>query len=122
MSSTILGEVRRFPLIVLSLQTPYGSRTLEFLVDTGFDGELALPKSFAAWLGTPGEFRTVLFANGHEERAGVVECALTWGDGILTVDAMFIDSERPLLGIELLENHRLTIDVQEGGEVSIEEL
>lgn len=38
------GLVRdRFPTVVLQVRGRSGQREIEFIVDTGFDGELALP-------------------------------------------------------------------------------
>ncbi len=42
----ILGHVRdRFPRVSLSMPGRNGPLLVEFIVDTGFDGDLALPQS-----------------------------------------------------------------------------
>ncbi|MGO8672254.1 MAG: aspartyl protease family protein [Capsulimonadaceae bacterium] len=121
-SASIFGEVKRFPWVTLSLVTLGGTRSVEFLVDTGLDGEVAVPWTFERLIGPPSESRTVLFANGQLETTGVADCQLTWGNHIVTVKAMYIKGETSLIGVELLRNHRLTVDMEDGGEVSIEEI
>jgi clan AA aspartic protease len=112
----------RFAWINLALTGRDETRQVAFLVDTGFAGELAVPQSVASWLGGVTAYRTVIFANGLSEKRGVIRCRIKWGDEEREVDAMVIDGEDPLLGIELLEDRRLTIEFRDKVEVAVERI
>jgi predicted aspartyl protease len=121
-SAPILGEVSGFPWVTLLVRANSEDKNVTFLVDTGFDGEIALPQSYISWLGKPSGYCTAMFANGDREQRGLAECQVRLSDGFAPATAMYIDGDNPLIGIELLHDHRLTIDVIEGGEVTVEAL
>ena len=122
MSLSIIGAVDRFPWIRMTIETSSGPREIDFVIDTGFDGELAVPLSFKAIFGEPARTCTIVLANGSRERRGVVECAVRWSDDLRVVEALYINGENPLAGMEMFAGCRLTIDSVDRGEVSVEEL
>lgn len=96
--------------------------SIEFVVDTGFEGELSLPHNLASRLRSknPGT-RTVQMANGQLVKAGYFEIDLEWDDEPRLTEVLIMDGN-PLIGVELLDRFRLTIDFVPRGEVSTEPL
>lgn len=84
-----------------------------------FDGSLTLPPSVIATLGLPWRRRgRVLLADGSERVCDIFEATLIW-DSVprrIPVDAA---ETVPLIGMSLLYGHELTIQVVDGGEVTI---
>jgi predicted aspartyl protease len=117
----IAGKVDRFPWIELEVESANGTRRIDFVVDTGFDGELAVPHAFRSFLGTPVSTCTVFFANGYRERRGIVECSIRGGDLDRTVEVMYIDGENALAGMDLFRGCRITIDAEDGGDVTVDD-
>ena len=95
---------------------------IEFVVDTGFLGDLTLPPQDVTALGLP--YLEEIAANLADDSYVEVDvhvATIVW-DGVgrkVTVLAM---GKRPLLGTALLNGHRLSADVEEGGPVRIDEL
>ena len=88
-------------------------------IDTGFNGQLALPELYVRQLAltldqnqraTPAIGRTRIVSSGYTQ--------LLWED--IPRDIRVIQAgTSPLLGMELLWNHRITIDAVADGAVSI---
>ena len=96
---------------------------IEFLVDTGFDGYLTLSLSMIRRLGLPFlRVGTAILASNLEREFGIYGAEVSWNGN--SVEAMVLESEDnpPLLGMALLWGSRLTVEVREGGTVSIEDL
>jgi clan AA aspartic protease len=95
---------------------------IEFVVDTGFQGELTLPISAVAALQLPfiQEVRTNL-ANNQSFRADAYLAPIRW-DGKVRNAAILAMGVRPLLGTALLRNYRLLAEFVEGSSVSITKL
>ena len=94
----------------------------EAIVDTGYNGTLTLPSALIADLELP--FRRqgwAVLGDGQEISFRVYEGTVLWNGKVrrIAIDAADAD---PLLGMALLYGHRLTIEVIEGGSVSITEL
>lgn len=91
-------------------------------IDTGFDGSLSLPPTLIDALGLPWRRRgRALLADGSESVFDIYEATIMW-DGAprrIAVDAADTD---PLLGMALLYNYELTVQVVEGGRVMIQAL
>ena len=83
--------------------------TVECLVDTGFTGALVLPQSLVTRLGLPVVGREVFeMVGGHRFVASVALAEVEWlGE---TRAVRVIVSEDSLLGTELLDGTRLTVD------------
>ena len=96
-------------------------RKVEAVIDTGFNGALALPPALITELGLPfvGEGRAIL-ANGDEEPFAVYGVMVVW-DGqprFVETGAVGVD---PLIGMALMDNYTLTIEIRQGGQVTIQQ-
>lgn len=119
----ILGQVRRrFPRVVLALPGREGSFEVELIVDTAFDGDIALPPDLARRLESqPAGNRGLSLADGSLFVSPAVEILLDWGDEERTTEVLVLDGS-PLLGVVLMEGLRLGAEMEPGGEVSLEPL
>lgn len=117
------GHVRdRFARLMLALPGRDDTVTVEFIVDTGFDGELALPPSLlntleAAYVGD----RPLLLADGSVRRRPFYHIVMEWDDEERPVEVIALDGN-PLLGVELLEGSLFQAEMTDGGEVLVEPL
>ena len=110
------------PRIVLQLIGDAEPFDVEFIVDTGFDGDISLPRSIAQRVVRSSTgFREHKFADGRRERFEIFETRLLWHDSERTVELLVLEGE-PLLGTELLADYLLQVEVVEGGNVLIEPL
>ena len=95
---------------------------VEVLLDTGFNGELALTSSvirrFNLVRGIP---RFAELATGDTTLLPSFTATILWDDQPRFVSVIEADSE-PLLGMELLLGNRVTLDVRDGGPVTIDAL
>jgi len=121
----VTGEVNihREAIVWLTVRGPGGSKEdFEAILDTGFTGALTLPSDLISTLRLP--FRRkgrALLADGSESVFNTYEATVMW-DGQprhISVDAADTD---PLLGMALLYNHEVKIQVVIGGAVSIRSL
>ena len=119
----IFGHVRdRFPRVSLSLPGREGPISIEFIVDTAFDGDLALPSSVIAQLEAEiAEEQIVRFADGSERERPRYELTLIWGEEERITEVLALENP-PLLGVGLMDGHLLQAEMQTGGEVSLEPL
>ena len=119
----MLGHVRdRFPRISLSLPGRSGPLVIEFIVDTGFDGDLAFPQSVVNCLeATPSDAHDVRMADGSQQARAYYEIDLEWQEEDRMTEVLVLDSQ-PLLGVGLMEGHLLQAEMLTGGEVSLEPL
>lgn len=119
----IFGHVRdNFPRVVLTLPSLRGARSIEFIVDTGFDGELALPDFMvrdldALLLGD----RPYMLADGSIVMRPCYRIVLQWDDERRSAEIIDLDGN-PLLGAELMVGSLLQVEMRDGGEVTIEAL
>lgn len=118
-----VGHVRdNLPRIVLALPTLDGMVNVEFIVDTGFDGELALPLTVMRQIDA--EFATerlIRLAEGGIRRRACYEVNLDWNDEERLTEILLLEGN-PLLGSELLIGSLVHIEMTNGGEVTIEPL
>ena len=117
----IIGHVReRFPRIALSLQGQDQPIDVEFIVDTGFEGDLTVPPSLMARLDAPlVSYEKVLKADGSARRIPSHEVTVTWDGEQRIVEVLALEG-RPLLGTILLDGYLLNAEMTEGGDVSLE--
>ena len=119
----IFGHVRdNLPRVNLTLPGLAGSLTVEFIVDTGFDGELALPASLvrqleAFYLGD----KPIMLADSFNRSQPSFEVVLEWEDEPRPTEILVLEGT-PLLGSVLLSGSFLQAQMTDGGEVSIEPL
>ncbi|MYE40361.1 MAG: clan AA aspartic protease [Chloroflexi bacterium] len=99
-----------------------GVHPVEVLLDTGFNGELALTSSVIRRLnlarGTP---RFAELATGDTTLLPSYTATILWDGLPRSIQVVEADGER-LLGMELLLGSRVTLDVTEGGPVTIDAL
>jgi len=105
----------------LPLRGPDGQvREIEAVIDTGYSGFLTLPPQVVAELGLP--FVTsaqAILADGNEATFEVHSVTVLWDGQPLAVDAYASDTT-PLIGMRLLDQYDLHIQVRDGGRVVIE--
>jgi len=97
-------------------------RTIQAVVDTGFDGYLSLPAAVIARLNLPWHKRgRVLLADGRDSLFDVFQAGVLWDNRRLQI---FVDEAEtePLLGMALLEGHKLSVEVRNKGRVIIRRL
>jgi clan AA aspartic protease len=92
---------------------------IEFVVDTGFRGTLALPPPAVLRLGLArGLPTTAKLTDGSTVQMDVYVARIAWDSAVLDV-AVLATGDRPLLGTTLLEHKRLLVDFEDGGVVVI---
>src|SRR5437879_230398 len=114
----ILGHVRdNFPYVTLALPGREGPLHVEFVIDTGFDGELALPASLLNDLDTAfiGD-HAVLLADRTRRSIPHYEIEIDWHDEKRSTEVIALEG-RPLLGNGLMEGSSVHIEMADGGEV-----
>lgn len=119
----IQGHVRDdFPYVMLSLPGREGPMPVEFIVDTGFNGELALPSNILRQLEASFCFEEdVQMADGSRRKRPYYELFLEWNEAARLTEVMVLEGE-PLLGNALLSGNLLQSEMTDGGEVLIEPL
>ncbi len=127
------------PIVTLAIQGPSGqSREIEAVVDTGYNGYLTLPPAVALALGLPFVTTNPAFlADGSEVTFDVYSVTVLWDGRLRDVDAHMSDATprwdgrlrdvdahmsdaTPLVGMRLLHDHDLSIQVRAGGRVVIQ--
>ncbi len=89
------------------------------VIDTGFTGSLTLPPALTALLGLQFQFEgEAVLADGEAVRLDVYEGTVVWDGGRREIPVIETGNT-PLIGMALLEGHRLTIDAIDGGPVTI---
>lgn len=99
-----------------------GTLRVEFIIDTGFEGDLVLPESLARQVDArPMELFVGTLADGAYVRCLSYEISLLVDDEERTARVIVLPG-RPLLGTDFLRDHLLQIEMTEGGEVTAEPL
>ena len=89
------------------------------IIDTGYDGTLSLPPEIAGELGLPLVRRGMaVMADGRVATFDIHYGTVMWFGQSRRIRIDALDSP-PIIGMELLNNHLLTILVATGGEVTI---
>ena len=118
----LYGHVRdRLPRLLLSLPGQSGEYSVEFIIDTGFDGDLTLPPDFVRHL----EVHDLLpvrirLADGTEQDCLEGTIFLDWNGEQRTTQVLILGNS-PLLGMALLDGCQVCFHVSDGGEVTVEE-
>jgi predicted aspartyl protease len=117
----IFGRVRPpFPRVNLTLPGLAGPIDVEFIVDTAFDGDLAVPAEIARRLDAqPSGSRGLSLANGSFFVSGTYELMLEWDEEERLTDVLVLEGN-PLLGVTFMAGFRLNVDMEPGGEVLLE--
>ena len=109
------------PIISLPVQGPAGqAREIDVVIDTGYNGYLTLPPALVAELGLPvvGDGEATL-ADGSEAAFDVYGVTALWDGQPRYVETDAVGST-PLVGMSLLDEHDLSIQVWNGGRVLIQ--
>lgn len=120
----IHGTIRnREAVIELEVSGPgQPPQQIEAVIDTGYNGYLTLPSHLVTALRLPfAGYRRGTLADGSVTRLDVHMASVIWHGqqkDVLISQA----AGAPLVGMALLDGSRLTMDVVDGGDVTIEEL
>ena len=108
-------------VVTLHVQEPQGrTRAIEAVVDTGYSGFLTLPTELVTELGWPFAYMGQAFlANDAQVAFDVHYVTALWDGQPRDIEADATGST-PLVGMMLLDNHDLSIQVREGGRVVIQ--
>lgn len=108
------------PIVALTVLGPEGQEErLDFKVDTGFDGALTLHSAVVSALGLQASgVQRVTLADGSVIVCELCDGFVDWNGVARSVEVQVSDSVS-LLGMALLAEHQLRIDVVEGGLVRI---
>lgn len=120
----IQGSVRglQASLPVVFRQPNQPDLSIEFVIDTGFAGELTLPPAAVAALRLPFiEMMTANLADDSVASVTVHAATIVW-DGVEREAAVLAMGRRPLLGTALLDGFNLSADFADGGSVTIQRL
>ncbi len=115
--------IQRQALLPVTFQLPgHPGVTLEFVVDTGFTGELTLPQAAVAAMQLPYLYdQKSVLADGSTIYIPIHQTTILW-NGISRPVRVLATGRRPLLGTALLDDHELRVQFRESGFVSVEEL
>ena len=95
---------------------------VEVVLDTGFEGELALLIPVIRQLGLQEyDYGFAEQSDGSFTRVAIYRATILWDGQSRQVEVIESGSE-PLLGMELLLGSRVTLEVRDGGHVTIDAL
>ena len=108
-------------VVTLDVGSPSGdSRHVDAVVDTGFSRFLTLPPSLVEELGLPfAGARLVILADGSEVALDAYAASVLW-DGHMREIVAYAADTTPLIGMSMLDGHKLYVEVEDGGRVVIE--
>ena len=104
-------------LLPVSLRHPSTGNeiTFEAWVDTGFNGDVILPRGQISALGLPVAFGgKAVLADGSEVDLQTYSGQVNWLGGQRTVEVIANDGQVPLLGVGLLIGLELRVDYRRG--------
>jgi len=111
----VKGAVDEFgrALVRVSIRPPESE--VEVWVDTGFNGDLVLPREVVEKLSLPasGTVKAVL-ADGSEVALQTFSCAVDWFGSWRDLEVVANDGVYPLLGVGMLLGHDLAISYRSG--------
>lgn len=111
------------PVVTIEMEDSQGElQSFEAVLDTAFNGEIALPVQMLVLLGLSSRGRALdwTIATGDEVPLAEYDGVVSWHGQRRRVIVVETGDE-PLLGTSLLSGSRISIDMRGGGEVLIEE-
>jgi clan AA aspartic protease len=116
----VIGLQARLELVLRLPSQP--DLTLEFVVDTGFEGALTLPTATVSALGLPYLIDVAAhLADDSRSKVAVHQATVLW-DGQEIDVAVLAMGKRPLLGTALLDGYNLNADFEDNGTVAVTRL
>lgn len=108
-------------VVTISLKGPRGqAQDIEAVIDTGFNGFLTLPAELVSELGLPYAYMgQAVLANDAPVDFDVHYVTVEWDGQTRDIEAD-VTGSTPLVGMLLLDMHRLNIEVERGGRVVIQ--
>ena len=108
-------------VVPLSLRGPEGqAREVDAVIDTGYSGFLTLPPSLVAALGLPYVLSSrATLADDSEVGFSVHSVTALWDSRPRRIEADAVGST-PLIGMALMDDHSLYVEVKDGGCVAIQ--
>jgi clan AA aspartic protease len=96
--------------------------SIDFVIDTGFNGYLTLPPQAVNAMNLPlYSSISARLADGSETVLSVHLATIIWDD-VEKVVPVLASGYKPLLGVALMEGYHLEIDFEENGLVSLEKI
>jgi clan AA aspartic protease len=96
--------------------------SIEFVVDTGFSGQLTLPPAAVVALGLPFSYDEIItLANDVDDTAPIHIATILW-DGDEIEVRVFATGRRPLLGTALLAGSEFVAQFIQGGLVTVDSI
>jgi clan AA aspartic protease len=96
--------------------------SLDFVIDTGFNGYLTLPSQAVNAMNLPLYSSTsIRLADGSEALSAIYLATVVWDD-IEKVVLILASGYKPLLGTKMMEGYHLEIDFEDNGLISLEKL
>jgi clan AA aspartic protease len=118
------GHVNQRCEAVISVAVRGGDKlkSVNAVIDTGFNGFLSLPIAIIIELGLPWKYRDrATLGDGSETLFDVYDAQAIWNGQYREIEVNAAETE-PLLGMRMLKGYRLQVDTIEGGLVTIEML
>ena len=117
MTGAVVGQQPHLGVVfVLSNQQHL---SIEFVVDTGYEGALTLPETAVVALNLPFHQRiSANLADDSSRRVDVHRATILWHDQPFAV-AVLAMGQRPLLGTALLSGSDLHIHFEDGGPLAL---
>ncbi len=119
----ITGRVNAYDeaVVTLVLLEPTGqTQEIEAIIDTGFTGFLTVTPAMVAALELPFQIMgRATLTDGRETTFPMHAVTVMWDGQAVTVDAEAAGTT-PLVGMRLLSDYRLCVDIHDGGLVTIE--
>ena len=119
----ITGSVNAYyeAVVTLMLRGPTGqTQEIEAIVDTGFTGFLTVTPTMVVALELPFQIMgRATLADGRETTFPMHAVTVMWDGQAVTVDAEAAETT-PLVGMRLLDDYRLCVDIHDDGLVTIE--
>lgn len=103
------------PKVEITIRGSKRSVQMEAIVDSGFDGTFCVPMEVASWVGAVilawGQME---LADGSKVRVPTVACEVELLGTTASTEAFVTNAQDPIVGTELLEGCRLTVDFDSG--------
>ncbi|MCW5313234.1 clan AA aspartic protease [Nostoc sp. KVJ3] len=96
--------------------------SLDFVMDTGFNGYLTLPVQAVSAMNLPSYSSTpIKLADGSEALSAIHLATIVWDD-VEKIVLVLASGYKPLLGTAMMEEYHLEIDFEDNGLVSLEKI